>query len=394
MKTADGIVIICNHNGIILKIINDELKITEDFPEGKLFSSCFPIEDLHKALDFIVAVKNEGAVHSIDINVLKNEQLITLHFGGIMIEGNIVIVASQSRDNTETYFSEMMNMNNELINTLRLLYKDKSSTSSPIDDNKSSLLYDELSRLNNQLVNMQREIAQKNAELEKLNKLKVQFLGMAAHDLRNPLGALRSFIEILEKDGDNFNAEQMEMVSYIRHLSSFMLGLVDDLLDVSNIDSGNLSIDLSHVDLIELIKKILTFNRMFADSKNISLKLVTTIDKCPINVDPNKVNQILTNLISNAVKYSFHDTNIQVTLTKNEKSVVVSVKDEGQGIPEKELPKLFGAFQKTSVRSTDGESSTGLGLLITKKMVEGHGGEIWVESKVGKGSTFSFSLPF
>ncbi len=392
IKTAPGIVIVCNSDGIIIKTITDELGIADNFPRGKLFSSCFIINNLHSALDFIVAVKNAGTAHSNEMNIIKGDIQFALTFAGALIDENIVIVASKSKGDTEILFTEIMGMNNELINTLRSLYKQNTHTLM-VDDNKSSLLYDELSGLNNELINMQREIARENAELEKLNNLKDQFLGMAAHDLRNPLGLVRSFSELLEEESSGFSKDHLEIIQDIHSLSSFMLGLVNDLLDISSIDSGNLNLDLANIDLIALIHKALTFNRIVAYKKNISIDFITTLADCMILIDPNKVNQVLTNLLTNAIKYSYPDTKVQVTLIRDERFVTISVKDEGQGIPADELPKLFGAFQRTSVRSTDGERSTGLGLLISKKMVEGHGGKIWVESKVGAGSTFYFTLP-
>ena len=113
----------------------------------------------------------------------------------------------------------------------------------------------------------------------------------------------------------------------------------------------------------------------------------------PVRMDAFKIEQVLNNLIQNAVKFSHPDKTIDVRTEKKGGMIVVSVKDEGQGIPADELDKLFLPFQRTSVRSTGGEPSTGLGLAIVKRIVEGHGGKIWVESKPGVGSTFHFSIP-
>jgi len=112
-----------------------------------------------------------------------------------------------------------------------------------------------------------------------------------------------------------------------------------------------------------------------------------------LNIDPVKIEQVMHNLISNAIKYSYPETDIDIHFVKRDNEVEICVEDHGQGIPENEMGLLFKPFSRTSAQTTGGESSTGLGLNIVKKIVEGHGGKVWAESQVGKGSKFYFSLP-
>ena len=182
-------------------------------------------------------------------------------------------------------------------------------------------------------------------------------------------------------------------VSTIKSTSEFMLNLINDLLDVSTIESGRLHLDLAQADLNELVRHNVSRNRVLAQQKHIELDFEDTEKLPPLTLDRGKIEQVLNNLIGNAVKYSHPDTRIAVRIARDETQVTVSVADQGQGIPEEDLPKLFKAFGKTSVQATAGEQSTGLGLAIVRKIVEGHGGIMSVQSCVGKGSTFSFTLP-
>jgi PAS domain S-box-containing protein len=239
------------------------------------------------------------------------------------------------------------------------------------------------------------EIAQKNAELAKLNELKNQLLGMAAHDLRNPLTVVNTASSFLLDDASRLLSEEKKH-DFMRRINAngeFMLRLIDNLLDVAKIESGRLDLELATGDLCGLIEENLTMNRMLAEKKSIRLDFAPERGVPLFRFDRGKVEQVLNNLISNALKFSAPDTVVTVQASRVNGTVVVSVRDHGQGIPAEELDKLFKPFSKTSVRGTAGEKSTGLGLAICRKIVEGHHGRIWAESEPGKGSTFSFVLP-
>lgn len=255
-------------------------------------------------------------------------------------------------------------------------------------------VYEELSKLNNEMVNLQREMAKKNAELLKLDEQKNRLLGMAAHDLRTPLGIILSYSQFLESEAAAvLNADQREFVTTIKDLSKFMLQMVTDILDVTAIDAGQLKLNRQPADLARLIQQNVTLNRVLANQKGITLEFDQPNALPQVSFDARKLDQVLNNLISNAIKFSHRGTLVRIRLTCTEDAVTVAVQDHGQGIPAADFSRLFKAFSQTSVRSTAGELSTGLGLAIARTIVEGHGGRIWAESEVGKGSTFSFTLP-
>ncbi len=239
------------------------------------------------------------------------------------------------------------------------------------------------------------ELAAKNAELLQLNEFKNQMLGMAAHDLRNPLAVIHTASGFLV-DESSRNLSEEKRADFLRRIhanSEFMVKLIDDLLDVARIESGKLELELEPTDLCQLIDDSLGINRVLAEQKNIRLEFAPDCVVPALPLDRNKLAQVINNLVTNALKFSQSGTVVRVTATRDNGRVVVAVADQGQGIPADELSKLFRPFGKTSVRSTAGEKSTGLGLAISRRIVEAHGGQIWAESEVGRGSVFRFSLP-
>ena len=170
-----------------------------------------------------------------------------------------------------------------------------------------------------------------------------------------------------------------------------MLKMVNELLDVSVIESGKLQLDLRPESLKSLIKHHILINQFFAGKKNITLQSeLPDVSKCLI--DSNKIGQVIDNLISNAIKFSEPGTTILITLKEQEGKLIFSVKDEGPGISDEDQAKLFQHFQKLSARPTAGESSSGLGLAISKKMIQAHDGCLNVTSELGSGTTFWFEI--
>lgn len=238
-------------------------------------------------------------------------------------------------------------------------------------------------------------IVQEQRTLRQLNDLKNKFLGMAAHDLRNPLITIRGMSELLVSgDMGQLEATQHEFVSTIHSASQEMLTLVNDLLDVSVIESGKLHLGIRRASMQDVLEDRIRINRWHAEAKNI--KLVDFLEETPETYfDANRVAQVVDNLISNAIKFSPPDANICVVMVRAEGGlgIRVSVWDEGPGISTEDQVKLYGEFQRLTARPTGGEKSTGLGLAIVKKIVEAHGGIVEVNSRLNEGTEFSFTIP-
>ncbi|WHH61349.1 ATP-binding protein [Petroclostridium sp. X23] len=253
---------------------------------------------------------------------------------------------------------------------------------------------DKMSALNNQLINAQRELYKKNDELEKANDLKNQYLGMVVHDLRNPLAAILTYSQSLISDIGEFSLEkQLEFLGYIRTSTESMLKMVDELLDISKIEAGKLDLKLENVNLGKLVQRNVTINNPLAQNKKIDLSLYVQEGLPDTAVDIYKIEQVLNNLISNAIKFSKPGGSVEVQVYSERENIVIAVIDQGEGIPENEIGMLFQPFSTTSVKSTYGEKNTGLGLAIARKIVEGHNGRIEVQSKAGEGSRFFAYLP-
>lgn len=244
-----------------------------------------------------------------------------------------------------------------------------------------------------ELRSLQVQLQQTNQNLTKLNKEKNTLMGMVAHDLRNPLASIVALSELLLLE-DDLNSMHKELIGDIKSTTDFMLSLLEDLLDMSAIESGRLNLYLEPVYVKEYIERIVSRHRLVSRSKNIQIELEIEDSILSVNIDRHKFEQILNNLISNAIKFSYDRTVVRVSIACQYNRVLFVVEDRGQGIPESEREKLFKPFSLTSVKSTGGETSTGLGLAITERLVTAHNGEIFVESEVGKGSIFTVSIPY
>ncbi len=247
---------------------------------------------------------------------------------------------------------------------------------------------------NSSLNNLNRDLQKQKIDLRKLNELKNQFLGIAAHDLRNPIGVIRGYSGfLLDSPGIQDNEDKMRMIGRIKDSADFMLGLLDELLDISVIEAGKLTFDKKAHDLFKLVKKVAEMNQMMAGLKGINISIASFDGPSIVDMDSGRIEQVLNNLISNAIKFSEKNTRIELSVFQSGDSITVLVKDNGKGIPKDEIDSLFEAYSVTSVKSTAGEKSTGLGLSIVQKIIIGHGGRIWVDSTVGIGSSFYFSVP-
>ncbi len=231
-------------------------------------------------------------------------------------------------------------------------------------------------------------------ELVELNEIKSRFLGMAAHDLRNPLGAIRGWADLLESGlAGPATDKQRDMLGKITAACERMLGLINSLLDVSVIDAGRLDLERRPVDLAAYLAESCETFGILARSKDIHLETEVAESLPTLSLDLDRMDQVLGNLIGNAIKFSPRAAKVILKAEQVGKMVKVSVTDQGPGIPTDEIDAIFGGFDKGSAKATEGERLTGLGLMIAKRMVEAHGGRLTVTSNLGEGATFILSLP-
>lgn len=392
-RSEEGIALRCSTDGTIIRVVRDDLGLAARMLVGARLEALVDPGVQQKLGAFIAAVNQRNASFDWEITVPIDSGLLPLHFAGMRTDEGLLVIAARTRSALMQINTEMLRINNEQTNALRAMSKELASVSARNNDRDDSM-FEDLTSVNNELANLQREMARKNAELSALNEEKNRFLGIAAHDLRSPLGVILSYSEFLESEAAAvLDAEQRNFVVAIRSTSQFMLRLIDDLLDVSQIEAGQLNLELQPVELVALLRHNIGLNRVLAARKQIVLDFEPAVARFSLLADAAKLEQVLNNLIGNAVKYSPPGALVTVRLEPAGAGATITIEDHGPGIPAADLPKLFKPFGRTSVRPTAGEKSTGLGLVIVRRIVAGHGGEVRVDSEVGRGSRFIVDLP-
>lgn len=259
-------------------------------------------------------------------------------------------------------------------------------------DAQQHALFNELSRINNELANLQRELVATNRSLDRLNEQKNEMLGMAAHDLRGPLGAVLAYCDFLAGEGP-LNPQQQQFVGMIRQASESMLRLVEAFLDLAAIEAGRLRLDVRPVELGALVTTNARRNQVLAARQGVRVEAVPPATPLVVQADPGKLEQVLDNLVGNAVKHSPRGAPVRVVLEAHADGARISVIDAGVGMAPDHLARLFQPFTREARRGLRGESAHGLGLAIVQKIVQAHGGRVEVESTPGQGSCFRVMLP-
>jgi signal transduction histidine kinase len=248
--------------------------------------------------------------------------------------------------------------------------------------------------LQNQILSEQRTMLVE--QLRKANAAKNRFLGMAAHDLRNPLASIRGITEFMREGAVGaLSPEQLGLIDTIHDASQAMLTMVNELLDVATIEAGELKLSLEIQNLGDLIAKSVTMINREALKKKTHVTFEPPPQPVRLTIDPAKMKQVVDNLLSNAIKYSPPGSTIRALVISHPENSTCSfsVRDQGPGIAEHERDKLFKDFSRLSSKPTGGEKSTGLGLAICRKIVEAHHGQIVAENLPDRGCEFRVTLP-
>lgn len=257
--------------------------------------------------------------------------------------------------------------------------------------NQIETYLEEISKLNNELINMQRELSASNAAHAKALEFKNRFIGMVVHDLRNPLTIISMYTQTIKSKIDEPKLIE-ECITIIEHSANFMAELIESLLDTTSLESGSFSITFYKNNITELIKNTLKKMQPIAQNRSIHIhEQLSEIE--PFYFDAFRIEQAITNIISNALKYTPKDGNVYISLKDNSETVVIVVKDTGIGIPEEEQHKIFTFFGRTTNRSPHGDKSVGLGLALSKHIIEAHDGTIELTSKANEGTTITILLP-
>ena len=237
------------------------------------------------------------------------------------------------------------------------------------------------------------ELEARHKEAERLNQLKSEFMASISHELRTPLHTIIGFAELLEEEGEGpLNSKQKRFLHHIHVDSEHLLGLINDVLDLSRIEAGGLHLRTEPVVLAKIIGESITAIRPYAESRSVSIRMGNDID-CSVLADPLRLRQILYNLLSNGAKFTQPGGEVLVDAIVEADTVRITVSDTGLGIAPEECTRIFEKFYQVGFTPVGVREGTGLGLAICKQLVEMQNGTIWVESELGHGSTFHFTLP-
>jgi signal transduction histidine kinase len=251
---------------------------------------------------------------------------------------------------------------------------------------------DEIGRLAAEVNNMSDELERVYRELELASEHKSQFVANMSHELRTPLNAIIGFSEVLhEQMFGELNERQLAYVDDVLGAGKHLLSLINDVLDLAKIEAGRMELELSQVAVPDVLRSAVSLHSERARRDGVDLSLTTEPEEITITADERRVRQIVFNLLSNAVKFTPPDGRIDISAAVQDGHVEVAVADTGPGIAAADREKIFEEFEQT----TEGKQAegTGLGLPLSRKLVELHGGRLWVESEPGRGSTFRFTLP-
>lgn len=241
------------------------------------------------------------------------------------------------------------------------------------------------------LLNMMEDLREAHENLRELDKAKIDFMNIVSHELKTPLTAVSAHLDVLDGLKGNLSKQELSSLEAIKRNNNQLRMLIDNILEIARMESKRFELNKTKINLKDNIGDVIKELKILSDKKG--LKLTTKVGILPkIEADENRVREILNNLISNAIKFT-EKGSVTVEAKKRNNYILVSVIDTGIGIPKDKMKNLFQRFYQVDSSLGRRYGGTGLGLLISKKVVEAHGGKINVESVLGKGSTFSFTLP-
>ena len=374
---------------IELELQNEELLLTKEQTD-RVAEKYIELYDLAPAGYFTLS--KEGKILRLN---LKGANLLGME-RQLLINRRLAVFMD---DNTKTVFNGFLNK----------VFKERSEESCEVtltiegrptlyvyitghiadNDEKCQLTMADITQIkNNEIALIEYDI-----KLRQLNADKDRFVSILGHDLKNPFGNILGLSEILFGEINSLKTEEIEEIaSHIFESAKIINKLLEDMLMWARVQRGNISYQPLKLALADILRNIVEVLKPSTYLKGITISL-TNADQINVYADTDMLKTILLNLISNAIKFTNIDGTINISAEKTDSDITISVSDNGIGIGQKDLSKLFDISAVQTTKGTAGETGTGLGLLLCKEFVEKHGGKIWVESEIGKGSDFKFTLP-
>lgn len=394
-KKKNGLYLVCNRKGQIIDILYDSFGLVPVELLPMPFFDILDKENISKSSAFWNDIQNQEFVSGYELLVARDEKTsLPLNFSAGNFNDRVWIIAASGDEDLRSLLDELMLMNNEQQNIIRRTEKKlsemyKSDEQVPFDS------YDEISKVNNELVNAQRKLVKKNEEIHQLNSQLEEsnrelehFAYSVSHDLKEPLRMVRSFMKLLEKRyGDQLNDRANKYIHFAVDGAERMNVLIDDLLEFSRV--GRQNREFTKTDLNDVLEKVASLMGSLIEEQNSS---ITWPEMPTVMCQKAPIEQLFRNLFSNSIKYRKKNAPLVVEVSYEERSDrwLFSVKDNGIGIDPEYHSVIFDLFRRLELEVE--VPGTGMGLAITKKIVEQHNGEIWVESEPGAGSTFYFTI--
>jgi signal transduction histidine kinase len=375
----------CIRDGAIVQVLRDDLGLAP--AAGARFTEIVDTGSARKAENLLAALATREALAGWQLNVPSGDTARTLLFAAAANTESILILGASGPDSLTQLFDDLGAPSDALATLLR---DQRSGFSASMS--RDNELYEELSRLNNELINRERELARKSAALERLSAEKSRMAAIAAHDLRNPLTIISAYA-ILLKAEHAVSGEHLLFVEEIERSARFMMELVEEMLEVSTLETARVDLDLRETDLVVAAQHAATINRLRAERKNITVAFEPETDRASIHADAVKLRQIINNLVVNAIKFSPPRSEVVIRVRRTDDRAVLEVQDHGIGIPPEHLNAIFQPFTTFGSVGTAGEKSTGLGLSIVKQLADLHRATVEVESEEGRGSVFRVGFP-
>lgn len=248
-----------------------------------------------------------------------------------------------------------------------------------------------LEEINKDLSRKKDELTAQKYKLENYKKEKDELFAIAIHDIKNPLSAIKSYLELLESY-DTSVKDQFEIFESMMQSSNQILNLTNEISEIIVREDEEYSLNLQEISLKEIIDSVCNQNKGYAESKKIKIINKSSMNVPKVKVDPEKLKEVVDNLVNNAIKYGPEKTNVQIITYFTKTSVTFEISDDGVGLSQEDQNQLFKKGQKLTPKPTGNEVSTGLGLWIVKTIIEEHEGKVYCNSKLGRGTTFGFEL--
>ena len=298
------------------------------------------------------------------------------------MENTSEIMLTESQKNLEEIIQERTK---ELNKKIREMEQSEAATLSILED---------LHEIHENLKKSQRKIKQQNIKLKKLDRIKSDFLNVTSHELRTPMSAIKGYIQMIMKQtlGETTEEQKNALNIVLRNIDR-LDHLIQDILDISRLESGTLKLIPEKTNVKTMVEETVETMQSSADLKHITINAEVGDNIPEITVDKERIKQVIINIISNAIKFSPDGSIINVRSKEDKDFILVEIQDFGRGISKDKQKKIFETFYQVDSGMDRKFGGAGLGLAISRGIVLAHGGEIWVESIVGKGSTFYFTMP-